>query len=68
MSALRESDRRGVRNADPVSSIVRAEALTKQVATPDHELTIVKAATFEVRSGEAVAILGASGSGMSTLL
>ena len=48
--------------------IVRSDKLTKQVATPDHVLTIVKDATFEVRRGEAVAILGASGSGKSKLL
>jgi putative ABC transport system ATP-binding protein len=49
-------------------SIVRAEGLTKQVATPDHVLVIVKHADFQVSAGEAVAILGASGSGKSTLL
>jgi putative ABC transport system ATP-binding protein len=49
-------------------AIVRAQGLTKQVSTPDHDLVIVKHAAFEVREGEAVAILGASGSGKSTLL
>jgi putative ABC transport system ATP-binding protein len=51
-----------------LSVIVKVEGLTKQVATPDHVLTIVKHASFEVRAAEAVAIVGASGSGKSTLL
>ena len=47
---------------------MKAEGLTKQVATPEHTLVIVKDAAFEILAGQAVAILGASGSGKSTLL
>ncbi len=50
------------------TDIVRVEGLTKQVSTPDHDLTIVRDATFSVAAGETVAVVGASGSGKSTLL
>ena len=48
--------------------IVRAQALSKVVTTPDHTLTILHDVGFEIRAGHAVAIIGASGSGKSTLL
>jgi putative ABC transport system ATP-binding protein len=68
MNALTRGDQEGGAQARTVASIVRADGLTKQVTTPDHELTIVDRVTFAVGDGEAVAIVGASGSGKSTLL
>jgi putative ABC transport system ATP-binding protein len=67
MNAITEEERRLAAAATrPV--IVRAEGVTKQVSTPDHDLVIVRDASFAVAAGESVAIVGASGSGKSTLL
>ena len=49
-------------------SVIRAETLMKRVSSPEGELTILDQVSFEVRRGETVAIVGASGSGTSTLL
>jgi len=69
MNAIIEEERRIAAAAAAVRPvIVRAEGLTKQVSTPDHDLVIVNQASFQVAAGESVAIVGASGSGKSTLL
>jgi putative ABC transport system ATP-binding protein len=49
-------------------SIVRAERLGKQVASPAGDLVILSDVDVDVRRGESVAIVGVSGSGKSTLL
>jgi putative ABC transport system ATP-binding protein len=47
---------------------LEARQLAKQVAGPDGTLTILREVNLHIRAGEAIAILGASGTGKSTLL
>lgn len=53
---------------DSINPLLLVENLGKQVASPEGTLTILDAVSFQVESGETIAIVGASGSGKSTLL
>lgn len=47
---------------------LRAEHLSKQVNSPEGELTILNSVSLDVLHGESIAIVGPSGAGKSTLL
>jgi putative ABC transport system ATP-binding protein len=51
-----------------LDSVLKAENLTKQVSSPEGQLTIVHDVSLAIAAGESVAVVGASGAGKSTLL
>lgn len=55
-------------NISAQDPVVEARRLRKQITGPDSELLILQEINLHVRAGEAVAVVGTSGTGKSTLL
>lgn len=55
-------------NSNPQHPAIRVDSLTRDIATGEHLVKILKGVSFTVPHGQFVAIMGASGSGKSTLL
>jgi putative ABC transport system ATP-binding protein len=65
MNAVRED---AIAEMNTEALLIEVRELTRRVALPGRELTILQDVSFGVRRGESLAIVGASGSGKSTLL
>jgi putative ABC transport system ATP-binding protein len=53
---------------DSPVQVLQAQALTKEVTSPEGALTILDNVTIDIPAGQTAAIIGASGAGKSTLL